>query len=100
MTPRSPSICDALLAPTPGVITFAIHRRLLAGGLVASDAEIRRAMAVAFAELKLVVEPGGRRGTGHRALRADSTPKAMTVAVIASGGNVEREMFIEALAGA
>jgi threonine dehydratase len=56
---ESGSICDALLAPTPGVLTFAVNRRLLAGGLAVADDEVRRAMAAAFAQLKLVVEPGG-----------------------------------------
>lgn len=53
------SFCDALLAPMPGLLTFAVNQRLLAGGLAVSDREVARAMADAFAELKIVVEPGG-----------------------------------------
>ncbi len=96
--PAPPSICDALLAPTPGVIPFAIHRRLLAGGVVASDAEIQRAMAVAFAELKLVVEPGGAAALAA-VLAGRLDAKGTTIAVVASGGNVDHETFVKALAG-
>ncbi len=96
--PASRSICDALLAPMPGEITFAIHRRLLAGGLAVSDANVMRAMAVAFAELKLVVEPGGAAALAA-ILAGQLDAKDKTVAVVASGGNVDRETFMSALAG-
>src|SRR5258708_16972850 len=53
------TICDALMASMPGLLTFAINQRLLAQGVTASDAEAGAAVAFAFHELKLVVEPGG-----------------------------------------
>jgi threonine dehydratase len=95
--PAARSICDALLAPTPGEITFALCQRLLAGGFAVSDAEIRRAMAVAFEDYRLVVEPGGAAALASiLAGKFDITGK--TVAVIASGGNVDRDVFAGALA--
>ncbi len=91
------SICDALLAQTPGEITFAINQSRLAGGLVASDDEVRRAMAVAFQELKLVVEPGGAVALAAAlAGRIPGSPR--TVVVVASGGNVDPATFQTALA--
>ena len=93
------SICDALLAPMPGQIPFAILRRLLAGGLAVSDADVLAAMAVAFADYKLVVEPGGAAALA--AVLSGKLPlEGKTVAVIASGGNVDREVFAKALATA
>ena len=90
------SICDALLVPTPGELTFALNRHLLAGGLVASDAEVRRALAFAFAHLKLVVEPGG--AVALAALLAGAfDARGRTVAVVLSGGNVDAALFAEAL---
>ena len=82
----SGSICDALMSPTPGRITFAINRALVADGLTVSDSEVAQAVAFAFRELKLVVEPGGAVG-----LAALLTGK-VAVAVL-SGGNVDPELF-------
>jgi threonine dehydratase len=95
--PNARSICDALLAPTPGVLTFAINRRLVTAGFAVSDAEVRRAMATAFSDLKLVVEPGG--AAALTAVLSGKVPiKGRTIAVTASGGNVDRESFVAALA--
>jgi threonine dehydratase len=91
------SICDALMAATPGELTFAINQPRLAGGLVASDDEVRHAMAVAFQELKLVVEPGGAVALAAAlAGRVPGDPRI--VAVVASGGNVDPALFREAIA--
>lgn len=90
------SICDALLAEKPGEITFAVNRRLLKGGLVVSDGEALAAMAEAFASLKLVVEPGG--AVALASVLSGKLPIAgRTVAVVCSGGNVDRERYVEAL---
>lgn len=94
--PKARSICDALLAPTPGNLTFAINRRLLAGGFAVSDNEVQRAMAIAFGELKLVVEPGGAVALAS-VLAGRYSIAGKTVAVIASGGNVDRETYRAAL---
>ncbi|HKT16496.1 MAG TPA: threonine/serine dehydratase [Stellaceae bacterium] len=95
--PAARSICDALLAPMPGEITFALARQLLAGGVAVSDAEVRHAMRVAFEELKLVLEPGGAAALA--AVLANKIPvRGKTVAVVASGGNVDRATFAAALA--
>ena len=92
----SPSICDALLASAPGEITFAINKRLLKGGLVVSDAEVRNAMRQAFLRLKLVVEPGGAVALAA-ALGGQYDCAGKTVCVVCSGGNVDREMYSEIL---
>ncbi len=97
--PGKRSICDALQAPTPGVLTFALMRQLLAGGLAVSDREVRHAMAWAFQHLKLVVEPGGAVALAAL-LSGKLETRGRTVAVIVSGGNVDAEVFCEALAPA
>jgi threonine dehydratase len=94
--PNARSICDALLAPTPGELTFAINARLLKGALAVSDDEVRRAMRYAFETLKLVVEPGG--AVALAALLAGKVAKGDgPVAIVLSGGNVDPDIFIEAL---
>lgn len=89
-----PSLCDALLTPSPGRMTFAINEPHLAGVLVTSDAEVRAAMRFAFRELKLVVEPGG--AVALAALLAGKVPEQhRRVAVMLSGGNVDPALFAE-----
>jgi threonine dehydratase len=86
------SICDALMSNTPGELTFPITRDLIGVGITASDAEVGRAVAYAFHELKLVVEPGG--AIGLAALLAGKLDvKGKVVVGILSGGNVDAELF-------
>ncbi len=94
--PGAQSICDALLAPTPGELTFSITSRLLAGGFTVSDDEVRQAMATAFSELKLVVEPGGAVALAS-VLSGKLKLEGKTVAVVCSGGNVDPDTFCGAL---
>jgi threonine dehydratase len=88
----SGTICDALMTQTPGVLTFEINRRLIGEGVTASDAEVGRAVAFAFRELKLVVEPGG--AIGLAALLAGKVDaRGKVVVAVLSGGNVDAELF-------
>ncbi len=96
--PGATSICDALLATMPGELTFAINRRLLAGGLAVDDRAVQDAMRAAFLELKLVVEPGGAVALAA-ALSGALDCRGKTVLVVLSGGNVDPARFAEALAG-
>ncbi len=94
--PDARSICDALLAPTPGELTFRLNRQLVRGALSVSDDEVRRAMAYAFETLKLVVEPGG--AVALAALLAGRIPSQdRTIVIVLSGGNVDPDLFAEAL---
>ncbi|MEJ1970417.1 MAG: threonine/serine dehydratase [Rhizomicrobium sp.] len=82
------SIADALMAPAPGHIPFAIARDKLARVLTVTDADLERAVSYAFRRLKLVVEPGGAAGLA--ALLAGKIDVAgKTVAVVLTGGNCD-----------
>ena len=95
--PGARSICDALQSPTPGQITFPIARETLAGGVTAPDDAVLRAMAVAFATLKLVLEPGG--AVGLAATLENRIPEDIrSVVIVCSGGNVDAATFRDALA--
>jgi threonine dehydratase len=96
VAPGSKSFCDALLLPTPGVMTFAINRATLAGGLAVSDDEVARAMEAAFTHLKLVAEPGGAVALAA-VLARKFDARGKTVAVVMSGGNVDAATFTDAL---
>ena len=94
--PSRPSICDALLTPTPGELTFAINASRLGGVLVVTEEEVREAMRYAFRVLKLVVEPGG--AVALAALLAGKLdPVYENVAIIMSGGNVDPTLYADTL---
>lgn len=95
-TPGGVTQCDALMAATPGDITFPIIRRLVAGGVAVSDAEARHAMAMAFHMLRLVVEPGGAVALAA-VLSGKVARDGRTLAVVCSGGNVDAAIFRQAL---
>jgi threonine dehydratase len=92
----SGTICDALMTDMPGVVTWEINRRLVGQGVVASDEEVGCAVAFAFRELKLVVEPGGAIGLAAL-LAGKLDPRGKTVVGVLSGGNVDAEMFCRLL---
>lgn len=91
------SICDAILTPAPGEITFPIMRRLCGPGIAVPDEDCLRAMAAAFQRLKIVAEPGGAVALAAALWHGGSIRGEAVIAVV-SGGNVDGEMFREALA--
>jgi threonine dehydratase len=94
----SGTICDALMMTTPGELTFAITSKLVGQGVVASDVEVGEAVAYAFRELKLVVEPGG--AVGLAALLAGKLDvRGKVVVPILSGGNVDPELYCRLISG-
>lgn len=90
----SGSICDAILTPSPGELTLPILSRLAGPGAVVSDDHALRAMAMAFAHLRIVLEPGGAVALAA-ALFTQDLPD--TVIAIATGGNVDPGLFATAL---
>src|SRR6266446_4770948 len=86
------TICDALMAQTPGELTFAINRELVAAGAAVSDEEVAAAVAFAFRELKLVVEPGGAAALAALLSGKIDVKGKIAVAVL-SGGNVDPDLF-------
>ncbi len=88
----SGSICDALMAQSPGRLTFEINRALVGEGVSASDAEVGYAVAFAFRELKLVVEPGGAVALAALLTGKVDVRNRIAVAIL-SGGNVDPELF-------
>ena len=90
------TLCDALMAPTPGAVTFAINRRRLAGGLEVTDAQAARAVAFAASYLKLVLEPSGAVALG--ALLDGAAAGRDCVAVVLSGANIDPESLCEIVA--
>ncbi|OWV81588.1 threonine ammonia-lyase [Rhizobium sp. R634] len=90
------SICDAIITPQPGNITFPILKRLAGAGIVVTEEEVLRAMALAFVRLKIVVEPGGAVALAAALFHGDALDGDNIVAVT-SGGNVDAHIFAMAL---
>src|SRR5262249_22255524 len=94
--PGGTTLCDALMAATPGELTFAINGRLLAGGFTVSDQDVRAAMAYAFRTLKLVIEPGGAVALAA-VLAGKIDLRGRVAAIVCSGGNVDPAVFAAAI---
>jgi threonine dehydratase len=92
----SGSLCDAILTPQPGKLTFPILARLAGPGLVVSEEEALDAVALAFSRLKLVAEPGGAVALAAALFHADEMEGDDVIATI-SGGNVDADVFRMAL---
>lgn len=89
-------LCDAIVSPQPGQITFPILHRLCGPGLVVTDDQALRAMRLAYERLKVVVEPGGAVALAAVLFHPDQIA-GDTVVVTLSGGNVDRPVFERAL---
>jgi threonine dehydratase len=95
--PGTRSICDAILTPEPGSLTFAIGRRLFAGGLTVSDADVKHAMRAAARHLKIVAEPGGAAALAAALRGLPEGLKGRRVGVLVTGGNVDPGQFLAVL---
>jgi threonine dehydratase len=93
----SGTMCDALMAKMPGRLTFAINRSLVGEGVAATEAEVAAAVAFAFRELKLVLEPGGAVALAALMAGRPAITGKVAVAVL-SGGNVDPELFYRLVA--
>lgn len=96
-TPTTASICDAIVTPSPGELTFPILSRLAGPGLVVPDISAMRAMSAAARTLRLMAEPGGAVGLGA-ALDRGAEIEGEAVIVVVTGGNVDPALHARALA--
>ena len=90
------ALCDAIITPRPGDLTFPVMARLCGPGIVVSEAQALAAMRLAFEHLKLVVEPGGAVALAAALFHGDALTGGDVVVVI-SGGNVDAAVFCTAL---
>lgn len=92
----APTLCDAIMTPQPGALTWAINSKSLSDVFTVSDDECLHAIKVAYTELGLTLEPGGAAAIA--AVLAGHLPDTVeTVAVILSGGNIDPAILERAL---
>ena len=92
----SGSLCDAIITQRPGDLTFPIMKALCGPGVVVTDEECLRAVALAFDRLKIVVEPGGAAALAAALFHPDAF-EGDAVLAVATGGNVDPAVFAKAL---
>lgn len=93
----SGSICDAIITPQPGNITFPLMLERCGKGIAVTEEEALRAMVLAFLRLKVVIEPGGAVALAAALFHA-SEFETDTIIAVASGGNVDPDVMASALA--
>jgi len=91
-----PTACDALQTPSTKAVNFAVLKQRCPFGLIATPAEVRAAQRLAFAKLRLVLEPGGAAALA--AVLAGKVDLGERTAVVLSGGNTDAEAFARVLA--
>lgn len=100
--PSARSICDAIVTPSPGLLTFPVIQRKAAGGKVVTDEEALSAMKTAWDYFKMTVEPGGAVALAASLqpdfIASQTGDKRKTVVAMLSGGNCDQDMFERALA--
>lgn len=93
-----PTLCDAIMTPIPGELTWAINSKSLTDVFTVSDAECLHAMKIAHEALGVTLEPGG--AAAMAAVLGGNLPRNIeTVAVVLSGGNVDPKILERALNG-
>ena len=93
---RGGSLCDAIITPQPGNLTFPIMQKHCGPGVVVSEDECMRAVALAFDRLRVVVELGGAAALAAALFHPDEFTGDAVIAV-ATGGNVDAPVFAKAL---
>ncbi len=92
-----PTLCDALQTLITCPLTFGILRDRRVSGVSVSEDAVKQAVAFAFANLKLVVEPGGAVSLAA-VLSGAVDARGKTVVLTLSGGNVDAAVFARCLA--
>ncbi len=97
LTQSPPTLCDAIMTPMPGALTWPINKTCLSGVFSVSDEDCLRTMAIAKRELGVQLEPGGAASMAallHGAL--NDQPEIETTCIILSGGNVDPDIAAKA----
>ena len=92
----SGGLCDAIITPTPGELTFPLMQKYCGGGIVVTDEEVMKAIALAFTRLRIVVEPGGAVALAAALFHSQKCDNETVIAVV-SGGNIDPDIFKKAL---
>lgn len=90
---RIETIADSLAAPHAAPYTFGLCRRLVDGLVKVSDDDMRRAMGLLFADMKLAVEPAGAAATAALCGPLRERLAGKRVGVLVCGTNIDLATF-------
>ena len=87
------TLCDSLMAKTPGEITFKINHSLVSSIDTVTDQQVIESMRFAFDEFEIVVEPGGAASLASAiaAINRKEVTEEESIVVVLSGGNISKE---------
>ncbi len=88
------TIADSLGAPFALPYSFGLCRRFVDDLVLIDDDDMRRAMGVLFAEMKLAVEPAGAAATAALLGPLKERLRGKRVAVIVCGANIDLATFV------
>ncbi|NBB24742.1 pyridoxal-phosphate dependent enzyme [Porphyrobacter sp. SLTP] len=91
------TICDALQPLATKPINLAVLQGRAEPGLAVTDAEVRAAQRFAFANLRLVVEPGGAAALA--AVLAGKVPVDEGTVIMLTGGNADPAAYAATIGG-
>jgi len=92
------TICDALQPPATKALNLAVLGGRAEPGVSVTDAEVRAAQRFAFAQLRLVLEPGGAAALA--AALAGKVPVDAGTVIMLTGGNADPAAYARTIAGA
>ena len=93
---RSGSICDAIITPSPGPLTFPLAQAMDMQGVTVRDEDALAAVAWAASNLKLILEPGGAVALAAVLGQKIDLKGKSTLAVL-SGGNIDAALLSQAM---
>jgi threonine dehydratase len=91
------TICDALQPPATKPLNLSLLRGRAEPGVTVTDDEVRAAQRFAFAQLHLVLEPGGAAALA--AALAGKVPLDADTVIMLTGGNADPQAYAATIAG-
>ena len=90
------TLCDSLMAETPGEITFKINQSLISSIDTVTDQQVIEAMSLIFDEFGIIVEPGGAASLAAAlsAINQKAVDQDESIVVVLSGGNISKERHL------
>ena len=87
------TLCDSLMAETPGELTFKINQSQVSSIDTVTDQQVIKSMGLVFHEFGIIVEPGGAvsLAAALSAINQKTVNPDENIVAVLSGGNISKE---------